>query len=53
MDIKNLSRKEILDLVAYGLNAVKELNERGQIELAEATEANVCRMMDELYLRNN
>lgn len=50
-NIKNMNTSDILDLVAYGLKAVKELKEKGNLELAEVTEANVCLMMDVLYLR--
>ena len=52
-ELNNTNTKDILDLVAYGLKAVKDLKARGLIELAEATEANVCLMMDVLYLRRN
>ena len=50
-NIKSMTTPDILDLVAYGLKAVKELREKGNLELAEVTEANVCLMMDVLYLR--
>lgn len=52
-ELNNTSTKDILDLVAYGLKAVKDLKARGLVELAETTEANVCLMMDVLYLRRN
>ena len=44
--------QELLDLVEYGLNAVKELRARGNEALADTTEKNVCAMMDEIYRRN-
>ena len=44
--------QELLDLVEYGLNAVKELRARGNETFADTTEKNVCAMMDEIYRRN-
>lgn len=52
IDYTSYTRQELLDLVAYGLNAAKEMTARENHIAAYQVTKNVCDMMDELYLRD-
>lgn len=52
IDYTAYTSQELLDLIAYGLNAAKEMTARENHVAAYQTTKNVCDMMDELYLRD-
>lgn len=52
MEYTNYTREQLLDLVAYGLKAAKEMTARDNHVAAAAVTKNVCDMMDELYTRD-